>query len=138
MGQSLLVADDSMIVREMIKDLAREAGWEVVGEAANGQQAIDQYQAHRPDVTTLDLVMPEYDGLHALRGIRQADATAKVLVVSAIDQVDVLKEALGLGAADFIVKPFAKERVLEALDLLGASKRRTSSASAPLVVATTA
>jgi two-component system chemotaxis response regulator CheY len=129
------VADDSMIVREMIKDLARDAGWDVVGEAANGQQAIDEFQAHHPDVTTLDLVMPEYDGLHALRGIREADATAKVLVISAIDQVEVLKEALTLGAADFIVKPFPKERILEALELLDRGQCSASRSSEPAVAA---
>lgn len=118
MSHTLLVTDDSMIVREMIKDLATEAGWTVVGEAANGQEAIDRFRELRPDAMTLDLVMPEFDGLHALRGVRQCDPNAKVLVVSAIDQTDVLQEAVKLGAADFIVKPFDKRRAQRALGLL--------------------
>ncbi|WP_428308121.1 response regulator [Lacipirellula sp.] len=122
MSHTLLVTDDSMIVREMIKDLAAEAGWTVVGEAVNGQQAIEKYQELRPDAMTLDLVMPDYDGLHALRGVRALDPRAKVLVVSAIDQTDVLQEAFKLGAADFIVKPFAKERAQRALATLFGEK----------------
>jgi two-component system chemotaxis response regulator CheY len=122
MSHTLLVTDDSMIVREMIKDLATEAGWTVVGEAINGQDAIEKYRQLRPDAMTLDLVMPEYDGLHALRGVRQFDPQAKVLVVSAIDQTDVLQEALKLGAADFIVKPFNKGRAQQALAILFGEK----------------
>ncbi|BBO31202.1 response regulator [Lacipirellula parvula] len=122
MSHTLLVTDDSMIVREMIKDLAIEAGWTVVGEAVNGQQAIEKYHELRPDAMTLDLVMPEYDGLHALRGVRALDPRAKILVVSAIDQTDVLQEALKLGAADFIVKPFAKDRAQRALATLFGEK----------------
>lgn len=122
MSHTLLVTDDSMIVREMIKDLAAEAGWTVVGEAVNGQQAIEKYRALRPDAMTLDLVMPEYDGLYALRGVRAFDPQAKVLVVSAIDQAEVLQEAVKLGAADFIVKPFDKERAKRALAILFGEK----------------
>jgi len=107
-----------MIIRELIKDLAREEGWTIVGEAANGQEAIECYRTLQPDAVTLDLVMPEYDGLHALRGICELDANARVLVVSAIDQSEVLKEAVKLGASDFVVKPFDKQRVKKALDLL--------------------
>jgi two-component system chemotaxis response regulator CheY len=122
MSHTLLVTDDSMIVREMIKDLAAEAGWTVVGEAVNGQDAIEKYRQLRPDAMTLDLVMPEYDGLHALRGVRECDPQAKVLVVSAIDQTDVLQEAVKLGAADFIVKPFDKQRAQRALSILFGDK----------------
>ncbi len=118
MQPTLLVTDDSMIVREMIKDLAAEIGWQVVGEATNGQEAIQRFRELRPDVTTLDLVMPEFDGLHALAGIRAIDSEAKVLIISAIDQTAILKEAVRQGAADFIVKPFDKRRAQRALALL--------------------
>ncbi|MGC3969904.1 MAG: response regulator [Pirellulales bacterium] len=116
--RKLLVTDDSMIIRELVKDVARRDGWEIVGEAADGQQAVEQYQRLRPDGVTLDLVMPHFDGLHALRGIKAVDADAKVLVVSAIDQADVLREAVKLGASDFVVKPFEETRLQKALDLL--------------------
>ena len=118
MARTLLVTDDSMIIRELVKDVARRDGWEIVGEAADGQQAIEKYEKLRPDGVTLDLVMPNFDGLHALRGIKALDALAKVLVVSAIDQTDVLREAVKLGAADFVVKPFDDSRLQKALDLL--------------------
>lgn len=116
MGKKLLVTDDAMIIREMIKDAAREDGWEIVGEAANGQEAIERYQKLDPDAVTLDLVMPEFDGLHALEGLMAADADARILVVSALDQMEILKEALHKGARDFIVKPFDKKRLLTALN----------------------
>ena len=118
MARTLLVTDDSMIIRELVKDVARRDGWEIVGEAADGQQAIEKYEKLRPDGVTLDLVMPNFDGLHALRGIKALDALAKVLVVSAIDQTDVLREAVKLGAADFVGKPFDDSRLQKALDLL--------------------
>jgi two-component system chemotaxis response regulator CheY len=116
MGKRLLVTDDAMIIREMIKDAALDNGWEIAGEAANGQEAIDQFAALQPDAMTLDLVMPEYDGLYALKGVIEQFPDAKILVVSAIDQTDVLKDALRLGATDFIVKPFDKSRLLDALE----------------------
>ena len=118
MARKLLVTDDSMIIRELVKDVAIRDGWEIVGEAADGQQAIEKYEQLRPDGVTLDLVMPKFDGLHALRGIKAIDALAKGLVVSAIDQTDVLREAVKLGAADFVVKPFDDVRLQKALDLL--------------------
>jgi two-component system chemotaxis response regulator CheY len=118
MENTLLVTDDSMIIREMIKDVAVEAGWRIVGEAADGQEAIDRYRTLRPTAVTLDLVMPDFDGLHGLKGIRAFDPDAQVLLVSAIDQKPVLKEAIAHGAADFIVKPFEKARLTEALQAL--------------------
>ncbi|MFZ5831415.1 MAG: response regulator [Planctomycetota bacterium] len=121
MSKRLLVTDDALIIRELIKDTARKAGWEIVGEAGHGQEAIDRWRELRPDVTTLDLVMPQYDGLHALRGIREIDPEAIVLVVSALEQKSVLKEALRLGAADFIVKPFNKQQLIDTLNQLAAN-----------------
>lgn len=134
MTKRLLVTDDALIIREMIKDVAREDGWEIVGEAANGQEAIERYQELRPDAVTLDLVMPEYDGLHALDGIMAADADARVLVVSALDQTEILKDALRKGARDFIVKPFENARLLSALSKIctGSCTDENSSAATPL------
>jgi len=127
MTRKLLVVDDALIIREMIKDAAMAEGWEIVGEAQDGQEAINRYVETRPDAVTLDLVMPQYDGRHALRGIRQTDPTAIVLVVSALDQKEVLKEAFRLGAADFIVKPFEKAHVVQALDALVPATATTAS-----------
>jgi two-component system, chemotaxis family, chemotaxis protein CheY len=119
MSKSLLVVDDAMIIREIIKDAAISDGWEIAGEAANGQEAIEQYQTLKPSAVTLDLVMPEFDGLHGLKGIIACDPLAYVLVVSAIDQSEILKTAMGLGARDFVVKPFAESSLLEALRKIG-------------------
>ena len=116
MSRTLLVADDAVIIREMIKSTAKKGGWEVVAEASNGQEAVERYTALKPDAVTLDLVMPEYDGLYALRGILSKDPGAKVLVVSAIEQRSVLKEAFKAGASDFIVKPFDRQALLESLN----------------------
>lgn len=118
MTRRLLVADDAMIIRQIIKDMAMNAGWEVVGEAANGQEAIDRYRELKPDAVTLDLVMPEHDGLHALHGIMAFDPEAKILVVSALEQRGVLKDAIKAGAADFVAKPFDKRNLQATLDQL--------------------
>jgi len=118
MCKRLLVVDDAMIIREMIKKVARGAGWQVVDEASNGAQAVELYQKHRPDAVTLDLVMPQYDGLHALRGIRSLDPTARVVVVSALEQKKVLLETFRLGATDFIAKPFDHQLLIDTLEKL--------------------
>lgn len=124
MAKTLLVTDDAMIIREMIKDITAAAGWTIVGEAVNGQEAIDQFKRLKPDAVTLDLVMPKFDGLHALRGIIESDPGARVLLVSALDQAEILKEALQLGAIDFVVKPFNEQRLLGALEKMATAKPR--------------
>lgn len=118
MARKLLVADDAMIIREMIKDTAAGAGWEIVGEAENGQQAVEKFTELRPDAVTMDLVMPGADGLHGLQGILAVDPQAKVLIVSALEQRQILKDAFKLGAADFIVKPFDRQNLLKTLDAM--------------------
>jgi two-component system, chemotaxis family, chemotaxis protein CheY len=115
MSHRLLVVDDAQIIREMIKETATGAGWEIAGEAANGQEAVDRYAELRPDAVTLDLVMPHFDGLHALRGIKRVDPDARVIIVSALEQRAVLKEAFQAGASDFLVKPFDREVLLDTL-----------------------
>ncbi len=118
MAKTLLIVDDAMIIREIIKDAVRDAGWEIVGEASNGQEAIERYGEFKPDAVTLDLVMPEFNGLHALRGIMAGDPDATVVVVSALEQKNVLRDAFKIGAADFIVKPFDKRALLNTLEQL--------------------
>lgn len=116
MSRTLLITDDAIIIREMIKETATQAGWQVVAEASNGQEAIDRYRELRPDAVTLDLVMPGFDGLHALRGIREFDPAARIVMVSALEQKNILKETFKLGAADFIVKPFQRAALVATLD----------------------
>jgi two-component system, chemotaxis family, chemotaxis protein CheY len=114
--KTLLIADDAAIIRAKIKEIACGAGWTVVAEARNGKEAVDRYNEMRPAAVTVDLVMPEYDGIYALREILTLDPNAKVIVVSAIGQKNVLKDAFNIGAADFIVKPFDKQTLVKTLE----------------------
>jgi two-component system chemotaxis response regulator CheY len=131
----LLVVDDATIMRMRIAGIAREAGWEVVAEATNGREGLDRYAEHRPDLVTLDIVMPELDGVETLRELRAADPNARVVMVSAVDQRAKLRECFALGALDFVVKPFDKERLLSMFGKYAAVVRETAAAG-PLPAAT--
>lgn len=111
----VLIVDDAKFMRMMIKNILAEVGCEVVGEACDGEEAHEMYKDLAPDLVTMDLVMPKLGGIDALRRIRRDDENAKVIMISAIDQREPLMEALKLGAIDYIVKPFEKERVEEAM-----------------------
>jgi two-component system chemotaxis response regulator CheY len=111
----LLVVDDAMLMRKMIRDVALEAGWEVAGEARTGLEAVELYDRLRPDLVTMDVVMPEMSGLEALRKIRAVDPDAQVVMVTALDQKQTLMESIQGGAIDFIVKPFDRGRVISLL-----------------------
>ena len=102
----VLIVDDALIIRRRIRDIAESVGWQVAAEAVDGEQAVTFYQQHRPDLVTMDIVMPQLDGVAALEQIKEYDPTAKVAMVSAVDQRDKLSQCIGLGAVDFIVKPF--------------------------------
>ncbi len=128
MTKTLLVTDDAAIVREKIKEVARHAGWDIVGEASNGKEAVERYAELRPMAMTLDLVMPEYDGIYALREILAMDPNAKVIVISALGQKNVLKDAFKLGAADFVVKPFDKRTLTNTLEQFATSEELVASA----------
>lgn len=126
----LLVVDDALFMRRMIGDVATEAGWEVAGEAPNGQEAVALYDRIRPDLVTMDLVMPIMDGLTALREIRAKDPEAQIIVVTALDQKQALMDSIQFGAIDFIVKPFERARVLALLQKLGGGE--TAPAGSPI------
>ena len=111
----VLVVDDAAFMRKMVSDALAKGGHEVVGEAGNGVEAISQYQALKPDLVTLDITMPEKDGLAALAEIVAADPSARVVMCSALGQESKVLEAIKLGAKDFVVKPFQPSRVLEAV-----------------------
>jgi two-component system chemotaxis response regulator CheY len=107
--------DDAPFMRKVLSDTLTRAGHEVVGEAGNGQEAVDGFCDLRPDLTTLDISMPEKDGLTALREILAVDPTARVVMCSALGQESKVLESIKSGARDFVVKPFQAERVLEAV-----------------------
>ena len=111
----VLVVDDAAFMRKMVSDALSGGGHEIVGEAANGAEAVQRFQELRPDVMTLDITMPEKDGLAALREIIAVDPGAKVVMCSALGQESKVLESIKLGAKDFVVKPFQADRVVEAV-----------------------
>jgi two-component system, chemotaxis family, chemotaxis protein CheY len=122
MNNRLLIVDDALIMRLRIREVAASCGWNVVGEAVNGKQAIELFQELKPDLVTMDIVMPELDGVEAMRAIRELDSQAKICMVSALNQRDKLLECIRLGAIDFIVKPFDKSRLISLLEKQGRSR----------------
>lgn len=114
----VMIADDAEFMRQMLKEILKGLNYEVVAEAVDGQDAVEKYAAVKPDFVTMDMVMPRLSGLDAIRKIRETDPKARILVVSAIDQPAVLKEAVQAGAVDFIVKPFRPDRIAATLTKL--------------------
>lgn len=112
---TILIVDDAAFMRMMIKDILLKNGHEVVGEAADGAEGVERYKELKPDLVTMDITMPEMDGIEALKHIRAVDASARVIVCSAMGQQSMVIEAIQSGAKDFIVKPFQADRVLEAI-----------------------
>jgi two-component system chemotaxis response regulator CheY len=114
----ILVVDDAVFMRRMIGDILRKEGYEICGEAENGKDAIDKYQQLKPDLVTMDIVMPkidDIDGIGAVKEIMKVDAKARVLMVSAMGQHALVVEAIQAGAKDFVTKPFQPSRVIEAV-----------------------
>jgi len=115
MSQRILIVDDAAFMRMMIKEILTKNGFTVVGEASDGQQAVDKYKELHPDLVTMDITMPEKDGIQALKEIRALDSAAKVIMCSAMGQQAMVIDAIQAGARDFIVKPFQADRVIEAI-----------------------
>lgn len=115
MAIKVLVVDDAAFMRMMIKDILSKNGYDVVGEAENGLKALEKYQELKPDLTTMDITMPEMDGITAVKEIKKVDPSAKIIMCSAMGQQAMVIEAIQSGARDFIVKPFQPDRVLEAV-----------------------
>lgn len=111
----MLVCDDAIFMRTMISDILSQAGFEIVGEAESGVQAVQQYRNLRPDLVTMDIVMPDMGGIDAVREICKEDPSARILMCSAMGQQALVVEAIQAGAKDFVVKPFQPSRVLEAV-----------------------
>ena len=115
MSKNILIVDDAQFMRLMIRDIVSSIGYNVIAEADNGESGAQLYRELKPDLVTMDLVMPKASGIDGLKAIKAFDPKAKVIVVSAIDQRQSLMEAIQLGAVDFIVKPFEEERIINAL-----------------------
>lgn len=113
---TFVVADDAMFMRAVLKKMLEEhEGYTVIGEACNGFEAIEQAKLKKPDILTLDITMPELDGIHAVKDIKAASPKTRIIMVSAMGQQSMVIEAIIAGAMDFVVKPFEKSRVMEAI-----------------------
>jgi chemotaxis protein CheY len=111
MGKNILIEDDSAFMRMILKGILTKDGYNVVGEATNGKEAINKYNDLKPDLVAIDITMPEVDGLQALKQIMEIDHSAKVIMCSEMGQNDMVIEAIQAGAKDFIVKPFQADKV---------------------------
>ena len=117
MAYTVLVVDDAAFMRNMVKDVfADMADFTVVGEATNGLEAVKGYKELRPDLVTMDIVMPVKSGIEAVREISNADKGARIIMCSALGQESLVMEAIEAGAKDFIVKPFKPEKVKEVVN----------------------
>ncbi len=113
-----LITDDTAFMRMTLRNVLEKNGYEVVGEAEDGQKAVELFQELKPDIVTMDITMPNMDGITAIKKIRDLDADATIVVVSAMGQKALVIDALNAGAKDFIVKPFESDRILNALEKL--------------------
>ncbi len=115
MSARILIVDDATFMRMILGKMLTENGFEVVGEAENGKKAIEKYKELKPDLVTLDITMPELDGISAAKEILKLDGDAKIIMCSAMGQQAMVVDAIKAGAKDFIVKPFQVERVVESI-----------------------
>lgn len=113
--KKILVVDDAKVVRMVVTQILKRNGYQVIGEATNGREALEKYKALKPDAVTMDITMPEVDGIQGLKDIIAYDSQAKVIMISALDQRDALAEAIRHGAIDYVVKPFEDDRMISAL-----------------------
>ncbi|OGF64968.1 MAG: hypothetical protein A2Y62_00650 [Candidatus Fischerbacteria bacterium RBG_13_37_8] len=117
MSVKVLIVDDAMFMRSMIKDILNNSGkFNVVAEASNGKEAVEHFKKFKPELVTMDIVMPVMDGIEATKEILKISPTAKVVMVSALGQEPLVIESIAAGARDFIVKPFSPEKVLKVLE----------------------
>lgn len=115
MAERILIVDDAAFMRMMVKDILTKNGYEIAGEAEDGKKAVELYREEQPDLVTMDITMPEMDGITALKEIKAEYPDAKVIMCSAMGQQAMVVDAIQAGAKDFIVKPFQADRVIEAL-----------------------
>ena len=116
MAKRILITDDALFMRVTLKNILTQNGYEICGEAANGKESLEKYKELKPDLVTMDITMPEMDGITALKEIKAFDANAKIIMCTAMGQKNMVIEAVQAGAKDFIVKPFEPDRVIEAVE----------------------
>lgn len=116
MSRKVLIVDDVAFVRKTLNDLLTQAGYQVVGEASDGTEAVTQYALLKPDLVTMDVVMPQMSGIEATRKIIKMDKDARVIIISAMGQENLVMEAINVGAKDYVLKPFSSNDVLKTIE----------------------
>jgi two-component system chemotaxis response regulator CheY len=124
MSHSVLIADDAAYMREMLRDILSQGGYEIAAEASDGDEAVQAYREHSPDLVTLDIVMPRKSGLDALREIIALDPGANVIICSALGQEALVKDMMSAGAKGYLVKPFKPDQVLEVVGMVMAKQQQ--------------
>ncbi|MGM0652285.1 MAG: response regulator [Bacillota bacterium] len=119
MRKKVVIIDDTMFMRMTLKNILQQFGIEIAGEGSNGLEAVTLYKRLKPDLITMDITMPKKDGLEAVKEIIEYDQEAVIIMVSAMGQKERVIDAVSAGAKDFIVKPFKRERIAEALERIG-------------------
>ena len=114
--KTVLIVDDSSIMRQILKNIVIKNGYDVVGEASNGESAVKLYRKFRPDITTMDFVMDKMNGLEALKSILEVNPNASVIMVSSMGQEVIVRDAIVSGAKNFLLKPFYEKQVIEAFE----------------------
>lgn len=115
-GLKVMIVDDTAFMRMILRNIFEDLNHLVVAEASNGEEAIQKYRQFRPDLVTMDITMPNMDGIRAVKNIKAMDATAKIIICSAMGHRDMILEAIRNGASDLLLKPINKERVVEAIN----------------------
>ncbi len=116
MGKKIMLVDDTKFMRMMLANILKPKGYEIIAEAGDGLEAIDKYKQCKPDLVTMDIVMPHMDGIEAVKNIVASDSGAKVIMVTAVGQDSKVKEAIEAGARGYIVKPFQAPQVIEEVE----------------------
>ena len=119
--KKVLIADDSKFMRMIIRKILSKYGYSITGEASNGEEVVEKYAKLLPDVVTMDIVMPKMDGIEAVKRIMQLDPKAKIVMVTALGQEQLVLEAIRSGAKEFVIKPFNEAQVIDAMDKIVAS-----------------
>lgn len=116
MGRTALIVDDAAFMRTMLKNILIKHGFDTIEEAANGSKAIEKYKECKPDIVTMDITMPEMDGIKSVKGIKKIDANAKIIICSGMGRRGIVIDAIEAGACEYIIKPFKEDLVMQKIN----------------------